>query len=66
MNTFFNGVRSFTPDIYQNQRLRERPYVNTNWEFAFNQRDEFVNQDINLGSLTDVRIYLYYTDFTAF
>lgn len=66
VNTFFNGVRSFTPDIYQNQRLRERPYVNTNWEFAFNQRDEFVNQDINLGSLTDVRIYLYYTDFTAF
>lgn len=66
VNTFFNGVRSFTPDIYQNQRLRERPYVNTNWEFAFNQRDEFVNQDVNLGSLTDVRIYLYYTDFTAF
>lgn len=66
INTFFNGVRSFTPDIYQNQRLRERPYVNTNWEFAFNQRDEFVNQDVNLGSLTDVRVYLYYTDFTAF
>ena len=59
VNTFFNGVRAFTPDIYQNQRLRERPYVNTNWEFSFNQRDEFVNQDVDLSQLTDVRIYLY-------
>ena len=64
VNPFFNGVRAFTPEVYRNERLRDRPYVNSNWVISVNQRDEFVNQDINLNALTDVRIYVYYTDFT--
>ena len=65
LNPFFNGVRAFTSDVYRNDRLRDRPYVNTNWEFVLNQRDESVNQDIDLNSLTDIRLFVYYTDFTA-
>jgi hypothetical protein len=65
VNTLFNGVRVFGPTIYQNDRLRDRPYVNTSWELVLNQRDEAANQDINLQSLTDVRLYVSYTDFTA-
>jgi hypothetical protein len=65
VNTIFNGVRAFSPALYQNDRLRDRPYVNTSWELVLNQRDETANQDINLQSLTDVRLYVYYTDFTA-
>lgn len=64
LNPFFNGVRTFGPEVYRSDRMRNRPFVNTHWELVFNQRDEAANQDINLGSLTDVRLYVYYTDFT--
>jgi hypothetical protein len=66
MNTKFGGVDYFDPAVYQSYRHRDRPFVNTNWEMVFNQRDERVNQDINLNSLTDVRLYIYYTDVTVF
>ena len=66
VNPFFNGNRVFSQEIYRNYRLRDRPYVNTSWELVLNQRDELVNKDVNLQALTDVRVYLYYTDFTEF
>jgi hypothetical protein len=40
--------------------------VNTRWEAVLNQRDELANQDININSLSDIRFYIYYTDFTPF
>jgi hypothetical protein len=55
----------FTPEVYRNNRLRDRPYVNSNWELVFNQVDEQVNRDININSLSDIRLYIYYTDFTG-
>jgi hypothetical protein len=67
INTFFNGQRYkvFTDEaVFRNQRLRDRPFANTMWELVLNQRDEAVNKDINLRSLTDVVLYFYYTDFT--
>jgi hypothetical protein len=64
LNPFFNGVRTFTPEVYRSDRMRNRPLVNTHWDLVINQRDEWVNQDVNLQSLTDVRLYVYYTDFT--
>lgn len=67
INTFFNGSRGdiFSTDtLYTNMRLRDRPYSNTLWELVFNQRDEDVNKDINLASVSDIRLYVYYTDFT--
>jgi hypothetical protein len=64
MNPFFNGVRVFTPDVYLSDRMRDRPFANSRWEIVINQKDEHANQDINLSSLTDVRLYVYYTDFT--
>lgn len=66
MNPFFNGQRVFTPEIYRNNRLKDRPLANSRWELVLNQRDEQANQDIDVNSLTDVRLYVYYTDFTAF
>jgi hypothetical protein len=65
VNPFFNAVRAYTPEIYRNERLRDRPYMNTTWEFVFNQSDELVNQDVKLGAVTDMLLYIYYTDFTA-
>jgi hypothetical protein len=65
VNTFFNGVRSLAQEVYRNDRLRDRPFVNSYWDLIVNQRDELVNQDIDLDSLTDVRLYVYYTDFTS-
>jgi hypothetical protein len=66
LNPFFNGVRVYSPDVYTNDHLRDRPLLNTHWDLVINQKDEAANQDINLQSLTDVRLYIYYTDFTQF
>ena len=64
VNPYFNGTKVFTPEIYRNFRLRDRPLGNTQWEVLINQVSEKANQDINLNSVNDVRIYIYYTDFT--
>ncbi|WP_428268298.1 hypothetical protein [Haliangium sp.] len=66
LNSFFNGNRVFSPEVYRNGRLRDRPLVNTGWDLTLNMRDEPVNDDIDLKSLSDVRLYVYYTDFTVF
>jgi hypothetical protein len=50
--------------VYKNRRLRDMPLVNTGWELVINQRDEKANQDVNLQSLDDICLYVYYTDFT--
>jgi hypothetical protein len=65
VNPFFNGVRVFPPEIYRNDRLRDLPYSNSSWTFGLNQKGESVNQDIDLNSLTDIRLYIYYQDFTV-
>lgn len=65
LDPFFNGARVFGPEIYLSDRLRDRPLINSRWDLVLNQRDEVVNGDIDLSSLTDIRLYLYYTDFTA-
>jgi hypothetical protein len=65
VDVFFSGNKPFDPSTYQNRRLRDRPVANTRWELVINQRDEVVNQDIDLQGLTDAKLYFYYTDFTA-
>ena len=67
INPFFNGKRwwVFSADqVFRNERLRDRPMVNTRWELVLDTNGEYVNRDINLNSLSDVRILFYYTDFT--
>lgn len=66
VNVFFNGSRVFPVETYQNLRLRDRPYAHTMWELIINRRDEAVNRDIDLGSLSDIQILIHYTDFTVF
>ncbi|MCB9641724.1 MAG: hypothetical protein H6728_01480 [Myxococcales bacterium] len=64
INTFFNGSKPLASDIYQNFRLLDRPIGNTRWELIFNQVSEKANQDIDLNSISDITLYIYYTDFT--
>ncbi len=64
VNPFFNGTKPLDPQVYRNHSLTDRPLVNTRWEIVLNQKDERVNQDVDLNSLTDIRLYFYYTDFT--
>jgi hypothetical protein len=64
LDVFFNGNRVFQPEVYQNLRLRDRPYANTLWEIVINRRDEAVNADIDFSSLTDLQLFVHYTDFT--
>ena len=66
IDAFFNGSRVFNPEIYRSLRFADRPLINSAWEVVINTRDEVANSDIDLDSLTDIRLYFYYTDFTAF
>jgi hypothetical protein len=66
INPFFNGNRIYDAEVYRNYTLKDRPLVNTNWELVINRRDEVVNRDIDLGSLSDIRILMFYKDFTAY
>ncbi len=68
INPFFNGTRQFSQsnELYRSYRLREFPLVNTDWEMVLNQRNEKVNQDINLDELIDIKLYIFYTDFTQY
>jgi hypothetical protein len=65
VNTFFNGEKPLASEVYRTERLRDRPLVNTGWQLIINKKDEAVNSDIRLDSLSDVKLYLYYTDFTT-
>ncbi len=68
INPFFEGSKPahIDPDIYKNRNLFDRPLVNSRWEFVLNTLDEEVNQDLDLRGLDDVRLYVYYNDFTEF
>jgi len=67
VDVFFQGNKNvFDSSIYKSYRFRDRPFANTAWELVINQRDEPVNQDIDLSTLTDIKIYIYYSDFTTF
>ena len=66
INASVLGLKPFDPEVYRNYRFRDRPLVNTLWELVINQRDEAVNKDIDLQSLTDIRVLVYYSDFTSF
>lgn len=75
INPFFNGrvremsdtdIRSdeLNPDIYRTLRFRDLPLVNTSWDLVLNLRNEQVNLDIDPNKLKDIRLYIYYSDFT--
>ncbi len=66
INASVGGAKVFDAEIYRNYRFRDRPLVNTLWELVVNRRDETVNKDIDLGTLSDIRVLIYYSDFTSF
>ncbi len=66
INPFFNGNKDyFEPDTYQSRRLRDRPYASTDWQLVINQRDEPANQDLDLQKMTDLKLFIYYSDFNS-
>ncbi|TNE46970.1 MAG: hypothetical protein EP343_21865 [Deltaproteobacteria bacterium] len=64
INPYFNGTKVFEPNVYQNYRLQDRPLGNSQWVLQFNQASETANQDINIATIDDIRLYIYYSDFT--
>ena len=67
INTIFNGEKwSGAVDIFKNDKFRDRPFINTNYELVINTMDEFVNKDIKLSDINDIKVYIYYTDFTSY
>ena len=64
LNTYFNGSKLFEPAVYRSYRFRDRPVGNSHWELTINQVSEQVNKDIDLNSINDIKLYIYYTDFT--
>ena len=64
INAFVNGSKPFDQAIYRTARFNERPMINSRWELMINRIDEPDNEDLGLAGLTDVFLYLYYSDFT--
>ena len=51
--------------MYKNSRLKDRPYANSSWELVLNTLDEPDNLDLGLSDgIRDIRLHIYYTDFT--
>lgn len=70
LNPTFNGKRGadgveFDRALFRNERLRDRPLINTKWEVRLDPKGESVNTDIDLDQLEDIVLYIYYTDFTT-
>lgn len=65
LDPYFGRNQIFDPAVYRRYDFRDRPFINTSWSLVLDQRDEPENQDIDLGQLTDIVLYLYYTDFTS-
>lgn len=64
-NPFFGtGARYYDPAVYRRYELRDRPFVNTSWKLVIDQKHNRENQDIDLEQITDVYLFVYYTDFT--
>ena len=65
VNTYFDGVKSplFDPELYTDERLRDRPLLNTLWTLGLNLDAEVVNRDIDLSSLHDIEVFIFYRDF---
>lgn len=66
VNYSSKGDKPNEPDYYKNERLRDRPLVNTSWELVINTKDEAVNEDMDLTRLTDIKLFIYYNDFTVY
>jgi hypothetical protein len=67
VNTYNSSKKSeLDPDIYVNERLRDRPLVNTSWELILNLKDEEDNLDIQIENVTDIHLYITYEDFTQY
>ena len=65
-STRLTSPKTSSNEIYRNFRLNDRPLVNDNWEMIINQRDELVNQDIDLNAITDIKLFVFYNDFTVY
>ena len=65
INPFFNGKKSavFAPEVYMDQRFRDRPLFNSAWALRIDAPRDGVRSDINPAAITDVVLYVYYTDF---
>ncbi len=67
INPFFQGQKyaNFDPAVYENNRFKDRPFINSFWELTLNLRDEAANRDIETAGMTDILLYVYYTDFSV-
>jgi hypothetical protein len=72
VNASFNGQRPLDASVtafelspYRNERLRDRPLHHTKWTLVLHPTAEPVNRDFDIANwLTDIKIHLWYTDFT--
>lgn len=64
LDAFFGGNRALGSDFYRNDRLHDRPVVNTDWELQVDLVSEEVNTDLDPSRIDDIRLYFYYNDFT--
>lgn len=58
-------VGSRDGEIFRSLRFRDYPLVNTSWELVLNLTDEQDNHGIDLSEINDIKMYIFYNDFTS-
>ena len=67
INVFFSvKPPEIDPSVYRTYHFEDRPLLNSRWELVLNFKDEPANADFTIDDVSDVRLYLYYSDFTQY
>jgi hypothetical protein len=67
INVFFSvKPPEIDPGVFRTYHFADRPLMNSRWELVLNFKDEPSNLDFTIDDVSDVRLYLYYTDFTSY
>jgi hypothetical protein len=63
--TYEGSMSGVDPTVFRSDRFKDRPFLNNGWEFVLNLRDEPANVYLKPQFISDIRVFIYYTDFTA-
>jgi hypothetical protein len=67
INAFFSvKPPEYDPAVFRTNRFIDRPLMNSRWELVLNLKDEPANSDFGIRDINDIRLYLYYADFTSY
>jgi hypothetical protein len=67
INAFFSAKPpEIDPSVFRTYHFQDRPLMSSRWELVLNFKDEPANAGFTVDDVSDVRLYLYYSDFPQY